>query len=41
MVNLYYVINIFNFEGRRDMAQADFGRVVGIIRVSGIPEALQ
>lgn len=38
---LYYVIDIFNFGGRRDTAQAEFGHVVGIIRVSGIPEPLQ
>lgn len=38
---LYYVISIFNFGGRRDTAQAEFGHVVAIIRVPGIPESFQ
>lgn len=38
---LYYVINILNFGGRRDIPLAQFGHVVGIIRVPGIPEPLQ
>lgn len=35
---LYYTINILNFGGGKDTAQAEFGHVVGIIRVPGIPE---